>query len=67
MKEPYALSVKEWGRSHFDVSEPTAYRIANSEDPPPIILINNRRRIAVGSPHYQQWLERRTQHKSPEL
>lgn len=60
MKEPYALSVKEWGRSHFNVSEPTAYRIINSEDPPPLMVLNGRRKVAVGSTRYQEWLDRRT-------
>lgn len=60
MQQPYALSVREWGRAHFNVSEPTAYRIVNSDDPPPIMMLNGRRKIAVGSPQYQEWLERRT-------
>ena len=60
MNEPYALTIREWGRSHFNVSEATAYRIVNSEDPPPVMVLNGRRRIAIGSPKYLEWLDRRT-------
>jgi len=60
MSEIYALSVRDWGRTHFNVSEPTAYRIINSEDPPPLMILNNRRKVAIGSQKYVEWLERKT-------
>ncbi|MCZ6718235.1 MAG: hypothetical protein O6944_03645 [Gammaproteobacteria bacterium] len=60
MSSPYAIPVSLWGEKYFNVSVPTAYRYINSEDPPPVIMLNGRRRVAVGSPKYQEWLDRRT-------
>jgi len=56
MSYPYALTIPEWGKIHFKVSVSTAYRIANGDNPPPMIILNRRRRVAVGSAAYQEWL-----------
>ncbi len=56
---PYAISIAQWGKRVLDCSPPTAYRVVNGEDPPPTIQINNRRLVAIGSPEYQEWLNRR--------
>ena len=52
--------INKGGRTCFNVSEATAYRIVNGENPPPIIVLNGRKRVAIGAPAYRKWLDCRT-------
>lgn len=56
--QPFAVQIKTWAES-LGISQATAYRTLEGEDPPPTVKINRRRRIAVGSAEYDDWLKRR--------